>query len=1000
MPLQRQNVGVTFKGGVDTKTDAKQVIPSKLLVLENGTFISPGRLKKRNGYAKVGSALSSGRFLASYGNELVASDGSSLFSKKSDGSWVNRGAIESIGVTATRVVQTTNSAQYQSYARIGSVECVLYHGNLPAGYSSSYAITWALIDADSGAVFASGAIDPGLSANSFKVVALGTSFAIFGYTTVSATTALRVYPLSTSGTLGSPTVVSTAISFGPWDVYSATFSGVQRAVVAYVVTGAPYGEIRYVDTSFAVSAATSLALMTPISLLNVYVASSGIIHVTQAYRTAGASDVKVTLSAWDLSSTSSLTTVDSATYQIESVCSATNPATGFVHAFWARLRTGALPADEKGAYTQTASITGWPAGSVTVGTTAYVCTHAVPICRPFALNGHWYVLVGTHPDAVYFGKQPVALLIRLDDSLVVGTLASGEAAFAYGVLTLGTVIETYTSGTDVTIPVATSINSAGGSVGVGITLTRLAFGAHDTDWQSAQLGDGLYINGAQTWLYDGQSVTEQGFPLFPEITVTENVSAGTLPVKMYGFQAIYEWTDNRGRVHRSAPSPMVSITPSAPNASFQVAFPYLTITNKTADRNAMRVVIYRTIGDGSIPYRLTYKVQTTTSGVFQSTITDSTIDSVLSKNAPLYTTGGVIEDVQAPPASALTVYKNRVVLVNAEQPTQLWYSKQCVPGQPVEFSDLLTLNIDPTNGPVTGLAVLDDKLVIFKRDVIFFLTGDGPTDTGAQNDFSTPLLINTNSGCVQAKSVVTASDGVMYQSAKGIYLLNRALQDEYVGADVEAYNSATVRSVVMVPNANEVRFYLSTGVALSYDYLFKQWSVSTNMAARSAAAYQSVGAFISSSGQVYQETPGTYLDDAAGISMRVKTAWLALAGLQGFQRARTMHVLGDYFGGHTLSVKVRYDYVDDVAQTVSLDPTLLMDSSLLGAPLGSILGGGSAPAYQYRVSLTRQKCEAIQVEIQDVQSSSFNEGLALSALTFDVGVKSGAARLPVVQTAG
>lgn len=50
MPLDKQEIRVPFGGGVDTKTDRKQVVPGKLLELKNGTFQETGQIKKREAF--------------------------------------------------------------------------------------------------------------------------------------------------------------------------------------------------------------------------------------------------------------------------------------------------------------------------------------------------------------------------------------------------------------------------------------------------------------------------------------------------------------------------------------------------------------------------------------------------------------------------------------------------------------------------------------------------------------------------------------------------------------------------------------------------------------------------------------------------------------------------------------------------------------------------------------------------------------------------------------
>src|SRR5216683_8295056 len=77
MTLQRQPVNMPFgHGGIDTKTNPIQIPLGKLLVLENATFVSPGKLSKRNGYLALttsilgGGMITAGQTLFSRLNEL------------------------------------------------------------------------------------------------------------------------------------------------------------------------------------------------------------------------------------------------------------------------------------------------------------------------------------------------------------------------------------------------------------------------------------------------------------------------------------------------------------------------------------------------------------------------------------------------------------------------------------------------------------------------------------------------------------------------------------------------------------------------------------------------------------------------------------------------------------------------------------------------------------------------------------------------------------------
>ena len=81
MALEKQNVSYNFTKGVDTKTDEYQV-SGKLSILENGVFQTAGAVRKRNGYAEIGAELPipAGNALAGYNSEIVAMDGSNVFS--------------------------------------------------------------------------------------------------------------------------------------------------------------------------------------------------------------------------------------------------------------------------------------------------------------------------------------------------------------------------------------------------------------------------------------------------------------------------------------------------------------------------------------------------------------------------------------------------------------------------------------------------------------------------------------------------------------------------------------------------------------------------------------------------------------------------------------------------------------------------------------------------------------------------------------------------------
>jgi hypothetical protein len=245
---------------------------------------------------------------------------------------------------------------------------------------------------------------------------------------------------------------------------------------------------------------------------------------------------------------------------------------------------------------------------------------------------------------------------------------------------------------------------------------------------------------------------------------------------------------------------------------------------------------------------------------------------------------------------------------------------------------------------------------------------------------------------------VMTPQGLMYQSDKGIWLLGRNLQTQYIGADVEAYNSDNVLSAVTVPGTNQVRFTLDSGVTLMYDYYYNQWGTFTNVPAISSTLFENLHTYLDSYGRVLQETPGVYLDNGSPVLMKFTTSWLAMGGLQGFQRAYQLMFLGTFYTPHKLNVSIAYDY------NPSPEQQTVITADNYSAPWGgdpnwggSDAWGGASQVEQWRLFLQKQKTQAIQVTVQEYFDASYGTvpglGLSLSGMAVVYGLKSNAFKI-------
>lgn len=548
----------------------------------------------------------------------------------------------------------------------------------------------------------------------------------------------------------------------------------------------------------------------------------------------------------------------------------------------------------------------------------------------------------------------------------------------------------------------------------GINLGTFAVGTDGLD--TAEIGSDLHLSGGFLWMYDGYLPVEHNFVLFPDVDqgtpadtaawsttgglMASHPQGGSTPDPnpgSYYYQFTYEWTDNQGNAFRSAPSipTAVTTTGTGNTGSITLNIPTLRLTMKTA--NPVKIVIYR----WSVGQQNYYQVTSITSPLLndttadQVTYLDTLADATILGNNLIYTTGGVVEDVNAPASNILALFDTRLWLVDAEDPNLLWFSKQVIEATPVEMSDLFTLFVPPTTatqgstGPIKALSALDDKLITFKRNAILYVNGTGPDNTGANNQYSQPIFVTSTVGCANQKSIVLTPQGLMFQSDKGIWLLGRGLDTSYIGAPVQDLTlGANVLSAVNVPETNQVRFTLDTGITLMYDYYYGQWGTFVGVPAVSSCIYQEMHTFINSSGAAYQESAGQYLDGSNPVLMRFKTGPLRLGELQNYQRAYFFYLLGTFISPHKLWIGLSYDYENSPSQSMVISPnnySTPFGSGASQSPFGQGTPfGGPSGLENWRVFLERQRCSAFNITLQEIFDSSLNTaagaGLTISGL--------------------
>lgn len=1006
--LQKQLVPVQFGGGINTKVDPKQLQAGQLLTLENGVFAKKGQISKRFGYDQLantiegGGTIKAGVELTTFKDELILFDGTSIYSYLSaTGNWSNRGTAISVVTEDRDIIRRSDAQQLNpDMAALNGVEVYAWEDSRGGVYYS-------VLDTATKAFVVSG-VQVSSSGQQPKCMAFANQILILysnGTTTLSYK---ALSPLNPSVLQPAVTVLTdgfNGVNGYPYD--AAVIAG--NLYIAYI-SSTPNTVVKYlfIDGNLALHAAkiadpTPLQFLSNHGSLSIQGDPSGNIWIVRATNSSPVLVIYNSTGAQILAPVYLVTL---------------NPPTGvfsFVIPTLAMVPTAngmTIFAEWQGsanAYDQRVTYdTITPAGGSTTPRSGISGTgplYGVGLAsKPWVTGGNLFVN-GAYQSTLQ-ATDFVFYVPPVGGPVIVGKMTPSIGG---GLSTNGMVPETVNVAPNVykvaNLQAGKLISEANTLFSLlGVNSTKLTFDPHAT-FGNATLGNTLLIAGGTLQGYDGSSTTELGFHIYPE-HVSSSITAGTghIPPGTYQYIVEWEWTDNNGQIYRSAPSaPITVVTTSAGGSDVTLTIGTLYLTNKTK----VSCVVYRTANAGSIFHRVSSTVAPTITDptVNNVSFVDTLTDTAAAANEINYTTGGILNNIAPPANSILATYNNRAFLAGMSDKLLIWYSQVVQNGNnastiPPQFCQELTIACDPRGGPITGLAVLNQVLVIFKSSQIFSLAGNGPDATGANNDFGDPSLVTSDVGCINDNSIVVMPEGVMFASAKGIYLLNQSMTLEYIGAPVEAYNNLTISAAVLSAQDTQVIFTTTSGRALVYDYYFKQWSTWTNHYAAGCAITNSLFAFATPAGLVYRQNRSRFTDNGSPIYLSWTLPNLSFAGLQGFQRVFRCFLLGTYKGLHKLAVQVAYDDNDSYESTATIVPT--SPSNWGGDTRWGLSSpwGGAYTIYQHRVDLKRQKCTSIRLNVSDTQSGAYNEGYAISSVVFEVGVLPGGNRLPSTQVYG
>lgn len=970
MALQKQTISLPLFDGLDTKTDSKQAQIGSLKDLENTIFDTVKKLRKRNGYSLIltkqvnNTQITNAKSLAAFKKELCLLTDTDFYTySKSLEKWVDKGNLNSAFPTSSPIIRNNYEQK--------NIDTLHQDGFNIFCYEDAQGVHLSIVDSESGSFIANNTVVSSIGIHP-RLARIQNK--IYVFYAVGTDIRYKTVNLIEPTNLSSETTLVSDLNATDKRYDAKGFSDA-KIIIAYNATS----QLSIIGLNPDDTTSSTINVAGEVASDAISIDSDSTSRVLVSW--SDGSNVKMVILPLNLGALLLSATT------IEAVANVSNVTviekTSEIYTALYEI-TGSIPKDS---YIKINTVT--LAGSV--GTASEVIRSVGLASKSFLYNDKIYF------TAVHDSTLQATYFVADEDGVIVSKISNNLAG---GLLTENTLpkVEAISNdefliGSQIKGRLVTDEGTFNSLLGVNSTQIDFQI---TNPYQNDVLGENLHITGGVLKMYDGSKIVEHGFNIFPEDLTAGSTSTtgGSMVDGQYLYQAVYSWTDAYGQIHQSAPSSGLTVTLSGGTSTQKqtINVPTLRLT----DKENVIIDLYRTEADGTIAY----KVTSTSSPVFNDktvdtiAIEDTLGDSSLISNEILYTVGGFLDNISAPASRLIESFNDRIFLAGLEDPNKVVFSKIRDEAEPVEFNDTLYKMVNDVGGDITALHVMDDKLIIFKQDALFYISGDGPNDLGEQDTYIEPERISSEVGCIDPRSVVLTPVGLMFKSRKGIYILTRALGLQYIGADVEDFNDLTVTSAIVVPSDNQVRFTTSDGECLVFNYFTQKWATFTNHRALDAITVDSDYYYLRPDGAVYKEADDKFTDHGSSINIALESNWISFGDVQGFQRVRKLFILGTYKSKHKLRVRIAYNFKEAFTEEVIIDTADFTDDTAYGedSPYGdpsTKAYGGSGNVWQARVDLNIQKCQSLKFRIEEIQDDEIGEGLSIDNIYFEVGIKQG-----------
>lgn len=506
----------------------------------------------------------------------------------------------------------------------------------------------------------------------------------------------------------------------------------------------------------------------------------------------------------------------------------------------------------------------------------------------------------------------------------------------------------------------------------------------------ARLGGCLYFAGGLVSVFDGARYYEQDFcttPTFDEVTA-QTGSGDLISETIYTYARVIEWTDAQEQRLFSAPSTPVQATLAAGNnqVRLEVSPPFTRKLDAAMGGASVNDIIYRSKSDGITLRELT-RLKWSVGQTTPQSVTDATDDCGCDGKPLIYTQGsrgavsGPLQNDAVNACDYIWAGRDRIIVGRRDG---VQWSLRKTDSEAVGWSN--SDSFKKRIPGVTGVASLDERWLVFTDEAIWEISGEGPDDDGIQGEFSSPRRLPSEGGCIDSRSMVEVSTGLIYQqNPDRLYLLPR-------GGSAPVWFSQPVRetlaafpvitSGVYCRRDNTVVFTCNdeagtAGRLVVHDLRSGEWYVDELDGTPAVLGADAWGGAHAICGSTFVRVQTEAFADAGEpIAMRVRTGAVRPFGTSAWGAVRTVTWLGEYLDDCVLGLRFS---VDDGRSFTTCD-SFTFESLTPGEPL----------VRQW--SLPRTRTDHVVLE-WTVTSDVPSEGVVFNAFTLEVEPADGPPRL-------